>query len=271
VKCSATPANCSTLAGGCDEKCDGIDNDCDGVADEPYSAKGNNAGFFVKPIVTKIGAQNKWMYAYEATRPTATNIVPGTGNGYWNTAPTGATLDKTPACSVPNKIPWFNVTPREVEQVCANMGGSICLTADWKAAAREPTPDSCLYGYAPLGAACRTPYVAGSKFCNLGPSFDFSAAVGDQDGLLPTASSLLQNCWVDWTGQPNNRIYDLTGNLREITKTATGATTYPILGGAFNTQSEGGAASNFSFYTVDNTFQFFDTGFRCCFTQDPTL
>ena len=31
------------------------------------------------------------------------------------------TLDKTPACSVPNKIPWFNVTPAEVEQTCTNV------------------------------------------------------------------------------------------------------------------------------------------------------
>ena len=31
------------------------------------------------------------------------------------------------------------------------------------------------------------------------------------------------------------------------------------------------AVLRFDFYSVDQTFKFFDTGFRCCFTQDPTL
>ena len=43
------------------------------------------------------------------------------------------------------------------------------------------------------------------------------------------------------------------------------------MGGAFNTQDETGAACNFTFYNVDQSFQLFDTGFRCCFSADPTL
>jgi len=272
VQCNAVPADCSSLPGGCTELCDGIDNDCDGVADEPYSAKGNNAAYFVKPTVTKLGALNKWIMTYEASRPSATSIVPGTGNGYWSSAPTGSTLDKTPACSVAGKIPWFNVSPREVEQVCQAAGGSVCLMADWQAAARNPAPDACIYGYAPLGTACKSAYVAGTKFCNIGPSFDFSAAnAGDQDGLLVTASPALANCWADWTGQTNPKIFDITGNLREITKVSAAVKQYPLMGGAFNTQAESGAAANFTFYTVDENFQFFDTGFRCCFAADPTM
>ncbi|UQA54940.1 MopE-related protein [Polyangium aurulentum] len=270
--CNAVPANCNSLPGGCTEVCDGVDNDCDGIADEAFNNKGSNSANFVKPTVTKLGSAAKWIFSYEASRPSATGVIPGTGNGFWTSAPAGATIDKTPACSVPGKIPWFNVTPREVEQVCASMGGTVCTQADWQAAARLPAPDACTYGYAPLGAACKSGFVVGTKFCNIGPSYDFDTAnTGDQDGLLPTGSALLKNCWADWTGQTNNKIFDITGNLREITKVAVATKQYPLMGGAFNTQAEGGAANNFSFYTVDENFQFFDTGFRCCFASDPTL
>ena len=122
------------------------------------------------------------------------------------------------------------------------------------------------------GAPARPPIVAGSKFCNLGLSFDFSAASpGDQDGLLVTGSAALANCWTDWTGQTNPKLFDITGNLREITKISAAVKQYPLMGGAFNTQAESGAAANFTFYTVDENFQFFDTGFRCCFAADPTM
>ena len=272
--CSAMKADCNSLAGGCTEVCDGIDNDCDGIADEGFNNKGANATNFVKPVVTKIGAA-LWVYTYEASRPTSTNQAVGTGNGFWTSAPAGQTLDKTPACSVPSKIPWFNVSPREVTQTCTAMGGAICTRPQWQTAC---TPNaSCTYGYNPrggVGSACATTFTA-AKFCNLGPSFDFNGGVaGDQDGLLPTASASLLNCWADWSAlQGNvaatNKLYDLTGNLREIVFES--GTTYKLMGGAFDAQSETGSACGFTFYSVDQNYKFFDTGFRCCFTSDPTL
>jgi Putative metal-binding motif len=285
VQCSATKGDCALLPGGCTEQCDGLDNDCDGLVDETFNNKGSNAANFVKPVVTRVAAA-LWTYTYEASRPSATTVVPGTGNGFWTSAPAGQTLDKTPACSAANKIPWYNVTPREVEQTCAQMGGSICSTANFQTACQPNA--ACTYGYNPRGAAgsaCAT-VSAAAKFCNLSPSYDFSpGTAGDQDGLLPTASNFLQNCWADWSGlQGNvvatNKLFDLTGNLREITKDSTPspcggmnqpACVYRIMGGAFNTDSEAGASCSFTFYATDQNYKFFDTGFRCCFTSDPTM
>jgi hypothetical protein len=263
TQCSALPADCSTLPGGCTELCDGVDNDCDGSVDEPFTAKGSLATYFVKPAVTKIAAAT-WIYSYEASRTSATNIVPGIGNGYHTSAPAGITLDKTASCSVPGRIPWFNVTPEEAEQTCIAAGGTVCSTPDWQAACKISTP--CQWGYHPL-SSCNSAWVPGTKFCNVGSTFDFSPLPGDQDGLLVTASNSLAHCWADWIGQTQSKIFDLTGNLREVTKWANNQ--YRLMGGAFNTQSEEGAACGFTFYTVDQEFEFFDTGFRCCFSSDP--
>ncbi|HYC54269.1 MAG TPA: putative metal-binding motif-containing protein, partial [Candidatus Binatia bacterium] len=274
LACSAVKADCSTLAGGCTEVCDGLDNDCDGSVDETFNAKGANATHFVKPVVTKI-ASALWIYSYEASRPSATAVISGTGNGYWTSAPSGETLDKTVACSASGKIPWFNVSPQEVEQVCTAMGGAICTVSQWQSACTTNPPSgvTCRWGYNPRGSSC-TATRNGSKFCNIAP-YDFSgAADGDQDGLLPTASASLQNCWADWSGLLGNtgssaKISDVTGNVREITKEATNV--YRLMGGGFSGDSEDGSECGFTFYGVDQFFKYFDTGFRCCFTSDPTL
>ena len=264
------------------ELCDGLDNDCDGTVDETFNAKGANSTFFVKPAVTKVqaaGSPARWIYTYEASRPSSTNLTPGTGNGFVTSAPAGVPLDKTPACSSPTKIPWFDVSGPEVEDVCTKVGGHICDPTEWRTACHAKS-QTCVWGYGPSGAACTTAFLPNppnnpGKFCNLANSYDFSAGtVGDQDGVLPTGSPFLSQCFADWTGTlgnlaPNDKIHDITGNLREITKVSNGV--YNLLGGAFDSQDENGSSCDFTFYSVDNTFKFYDTGFRCCFSADPTL
>jgi hypothetical protein len=218
-------------------------------------------------------------------------VSPGSGDGYYCTgagctggvpaAPAGVTLDKTPACSVSGKIPWFNVTPVEVEQTCQAMGGTICSTPNWTTACQAGS--SCKWGYysncsaspATLTAGDGTVYYDTSKtpFCNLG-LFDFDGTAGapNADGLLVAKSGSLKGCLANYgtdSGGNPFGLFDITGNLREITKRA--ANDYPLMGGAFNTQSDGGAQCDFSFYSVPTSFKLFDAGFRCCFAADPTL
>ncbi len=294
--CSAAAASCASLPGGCTEVCDGVDNDCDGSIDEPKQSPGS-AATYVSPAVVQLGPA-LWMYAYEASRPSATTSTAGTGNGYWSAAPAGATLDKTPSCSTQGKIPWFNVTPTEVSQVCSAMGGRICKTTEWRKSCTvdntggTPTPttnSACTWGYGPRGATCTTSSFGTTGTCNLG-AYDFvpdvagtPSTLGVQHGLLPTGwggaapPAVATHCFADWAnlnanGTTKGSAFDLTGNLREITcnsATCDANASYPLMGGAFNTADEQGAACGFTFYSVNATFQLFDAGFRCCFDSNP--
>jgi len=262
--CDAVKGSC---APNCEELCDGVDNDCDGVVDEDKWTNGGADAYYVQPAVVDLD-NGVWMFAYEASRPDSSASSAGFGNGFHCAscgggvpdAPSGVTLDQTLACSQPDVLPWFNVSPIEAEQTCQAIGGYLCTSADYIRGCEAQT--SCDWGYA---SSCTTPANYSNRYCNLG-DYDFDSSIGgDQDGLLVTRSPELAQCNADWGSAGG--IYDITGNLREITKESTGV--YPLMGGAFNTIDEDGAQCSFDFYAVDEDFQLWDTGFRCCFDTNP--
>jgi hypothetical protein len=207
TKCSVkdAPFTCGSGPNGngkaCDEDCDGVDNDCDGAIDEPKTAPGSNAAYYVKPATVKTGT-GRFVQAYESSRPQASGTSADSGNGYFSDAPAGATLDRTYACSEKDVLPWFLVTPTEVEQTCASIGGHICSTKDWQAACRSST-GTCKYGYA---TSCTS---SGPTKCNLDVG-------NDGDSNLATTGKHPTSCYASFGA--DGAAFDVTGNLREITR-----------------------------------------------------
>jgi hypothetical protein len=229
VECNAADGSGNSTA----EICDGIDQNCDGVLDDG-----------APDDWVKLGGANIWMYKYEASRPDAA-------------AGSSGTMTHRP-CSAPDRLPWANITYPQAVAQCAAVGATLCSETQWETACKA-TSTTCLWSY---GSNCST-YQPNT--CN-GNDYDFVPGGADQDGLLPTGPPTLASCYANW-GSTANRIFDLSGNLKEWT-VARSAGVNPLRGGSYNNTAIG-TSCDFDFAVADDTFQFPNVGFRCCRTTAP--
>ncbi len=217
--------------GGATETCNGRDDDCDGLLDEDSPAEWVQfSGSF----------GTRWIFAYEASRPDSDSASEGTMSHR--------------ACSLPDRLPWTNVTHAQAQTACASVGGRLCTEAEWERACE--TASSCTWSYA---SSC-TSYSSGT--CN-GNDYDYdSGAAGDQDGVLPTGS--LGMCYASWSG---GGVYDMSGNVEEWTEQRS-AGVNPLRGGS-NNDTPGGIRCDFDFVVAGNSYALPTVGFRCCRDSAP--
>jgi hypothetical protein len=237
---AGTGVTCNAATGitGTAETCNGIDDDCNGTVDNSPTT---NWVQFSGPFGMSGATVNRWIFAYEASRPNATMTAPGTLTNL--------------ACSEPNRIPWSTVTPTQAAAACAGIGARLCTEQEWQRACETSAGTACVYSY---GATCGT-YSA--MTCN---GRDYSMA---SDAVVPTGTAT--NCYADW-GAMTRRVFDMSGNLQEWTaqRGSTTPAVYPIRGGSFNDIS-GGMTCQYSFEVGGATVATPNTGFRCCRDTAP--
>jgi hypothetical protein len=217
------------------ETCDGEDDDCDGDVDE-------DAPDDMVAVVD--GASTYYVYRYEASRPDAT--AGGFGSAEHR------------SCSRAGVLPWRNVTHAEATAACAAAGKRLCTEAEWQR--------SC------AGAAGRLyPYgnVYDEDACN-GRDVDLDCVAPDSDDVAVTGRAF--GCPAPAVTQcvSQDGAIDLSGNLKEWTSTAVGASAFRVKGGAYDNIPQGLTCS-FSFVAFAPDTAFPNLGFRCCSnTPDPT-
>ena len=118
-----------------DEKCNGKDDDCNGLVDErtDYTVGATTFKGWHDPVATVAvgadpftgqGAHTVYVYAYEASRPDATAVSPGSLSSR--------------ACSNYGVLPWANVTLEQAQAACAGVKDSagaplrVCSAWEWQ-------------------------------------------------------------------------------------------------------------------------------------------
>jgi hypothetical protein len=225
-----------------DELCDGSDNDCDGLTDEnesqndPAQDPGGVQGYVIDDVVAVYppSGVETFVYAYEASRPTADGTSGGTGSD-------------VRACSRYNVIPWASVTYEQAAYACARAGMRLCNPDEWYEACNGAgTTQTYPYGNTYVADACN--------------GHDKDPTV---DAIDPTGSQV--DC-----ASSGYAAEDLSGNVREWTRnvmgfTSDGKSIYTVRGGSF-TDYSGGLTCDFdSGGFVEDTLGP-NVGFRCCTT-----
>ncbi len=252
VVCNAVPADVPD-----DEECNALDDDCDGLVDEVgVDDLGTSwrdaitADAFDTVEVDLGGGSSMLMMQYEASRPDASASSGGS--------------NETLACSRPGVLPWTSVTWPEARDACCAMnpggacpgagapGWQLCDAPDWQTSC-ESGAGGCNWAYE---ATCSSsqPVACNGKERDSDPGLP-----GDQDAVATAGAFPM--CRAIWGAAGS--IYDLSGNVKEWTRTAAGSNIYEQRGGAYNT-IENGRACGWDFTVANQDFAHPATGFRCC-------
>jgi uncharacterized repeat protein (TIGR01451 family) len=216
------------------EACNGKDDDCDGTIDDGAPDSMVEVRNASNTLLFKI-------YAYEASRPDATAGAAG--------------VMSHRSCSSPSVVPWSTVTQAQAAAACAASGKRLCTATEWQLACAGNSGRKYPYGNTYQPNTCN-----GNDYdpnCTL-PDDDLAQITGAKHGCpaKPAQSACASSFGA----------FDMSGNLKEWTATATATNTFQVRGGGFDS-APGGLACDFGFVSMDKSFAFPNLGFRCC--QDP--
>jgi hypothetical protein len=234
VRCNITMPGGSASA----EVCNGKDDDCDGAVDD---------GARDAMAHVTVSGNDFWIYQYEASRPDAT-------------ATSAGSLEAR-SCSRGGVLPWALVTWDEAAEACDAAGKRLCTEDEWQAA---------------CGGSAGTLFPYGDVYdadaCN-GNDYDPNCAGADDDVVQPTAAPHgcpkpgASQCVSSHGAAAGQRVYDMSGNLREWTAEVIGGDLRRIRGGGFDNVDDA-LTCEFDFWSQEPDSFFFNLGFRCCADEE---